>query len=507
MGLTTITFYLFLIITLLLYFLVPRKYSWLILLIASIYFLLYDNLKLNIIIYLLIILLSSYIFAILIDKYNKKKKLFLILGILCIIGVLGYLKYTNLFIVTINHLNNILGINKQFNLVDRNVPIGLSYYSLIMIGYLTDVYWGICKPCYNILKCSLFMGYFPLLTSGPFVRYEDMEKELYIKHKFNFHRLCYGLIRIFWGLFKILVISQRIGIFVDAVYSNYTLYQGFYLILAALLFSLQLYTNFSGSIDIIMGVTKIIGINLPENFTSPFFSKSLTEFWRRWHITLGSWLKDYIFYPVMRSRLVQKLGEFTKKIFGKRVSKKVMLYFSMFIMWFAIGAWHNGAYTYIIGSGLLQCLIMILEDLLSPLSKRIDQKLGINRDTFGYRCYQMIRTYLIFSFTMIFFRAPSVREAFNIIKNMFVFNPWILLDNYSLYLPGLDLLDFRILFIAIIVLFIIDYLKQKCDVIEEIFKQNIIFRYIVIYILIFSVIIFGMYGPGFDATTFIYRQF
>ncbi len=509
MILTSLTFLFFSIIVILIYFIVPKRIQWIVLLASSLTFLFYNSLTVSNIISVLIVLISAYFGAILIQKYEntKKSKIFLILTILFILGELALLKYSNLFIVTINHINNLFNINKQFNMVSFSSPIGLSYYALIMIGYVIDVYRGICKPQKNILKCALFMSYFPILTSGPFIRYDKMEDELYTKHKFSYDNLCKGLVRILWGVFKILVISQRLSLFVNTVYGDINTFNGFFIVIAAMFFTLQLYTNFSGSIDIIMGVSKIMGINLPENFTSPFFSKTITEFWRNWHITLGAWLKDYVFYPLMKSNFIQNIGNFFKKLFGKKVSKKVTLYLSMLIMWILIGIWHGGAYTYIIGSGILQFIYIFLEDLLGPIVHKINEKIGIKEDVFSYKLYQCIRTFLLFSFAMIFFRATSVSNGVDIIKHIFVYNPWVLFDNSSIYTAGLDLIDFRILIISLVVLFIVEYLQRKGSVTDMLFNQNIVFRWLVLYLLIFAIIIFGMYGPGYDPTVFIYRGF
>ncbi|HIU12388.1 MAG TPA: MBOAT family protein [Candidatus Onthocola stercorigallinarum] len=509
MILTKFNFFVFLFITLILYYILPKRFQWIILLISSIFFLFYDNFKIETILFILLVIVTSYICGRLIYRYKdtKKSKIVLLIGILLILGQLIYLKYTNLFAITLNHLFNLFDINYQFDLVSRISPLGVSYYSLIMISYLIDIYRGICKPQNNILKCALFMSYFPQLTSGPFVRYNDMENKLYENHKFDYHTICSGLIRFLWGLFKVLVISQRLGIFVDTVYGNYTVYDGFFIVIAAMFFTLQLYTNFSGSIDIIMGASEMFGINLPENFRTPFFSKTITEFWRRWHITLGSWLKDYIFYPLLKSNVIQKLTKFCKKHLGKKASKKIPLYLSMFIMWLIIGVWHGGAYTYIIASGILQFIFILCEDLLEGVVKKVNKFLRIDVNTFSYKLYQCTRTFLLFSFAMIFFRATSISNAIDIIKNAFVWNPWILLDNSSLYTAGLDMLDFRLLIISLIVLFGIELLQRSGSVREKLFKQNIVFRWSIIYILLFAIIIFGCYGPGYDATSFIYRQF
>ncbi len=509
MNLTSLVFLFFYLIIFIIYFIVPKKFQWIILSISSFIFLFYHNLSFATISQALIALLSAYLFGILIEKNleNGKSRKFLLFGIGLILIELIYLKYTNLFISTFNYIVRVFHIGSQQSYIYRNSLIGISYYSLIMISYLIDVYRGSCKAQKNIFKCALFMFYFPILTSGPFIRYNDMESELYSGHKFNYHTMCSGLLRICWGIFKVLVISQRLGYFVDGVYNNLALYNGFYVLIAALFFPLQLYTNFSGSIDIIMGISEILGIKLPENFKTPFFSKTITEFWRNWHITLGAWLKDYIFYPLLKSDIMQKLNRECKKIFGKKTGKKIPLYLSMLIMWILIGTWHGGAYTYIIGSGLLQFIFIFLEDILSPIVSKINIKLGINEETFSYKLYQVIRTYLLFSFSMIFFRATSISNAIDIIKNIFVWNPWVLFDHTSLYKTGLDLYNYHILIVSLIAMFVVQLLQRTGSVREKLCKQNIIFRWTIIYILIFSIIIFGCYGPGYDPTTFIYRQF
>ena len=509
MSLTSLVFLIFCVITLIVYFIAPKKTQWIILLLSSMIFLFWDNFSVETVIQALMVLVPTYILGNLIEKYHdtKKAKGFLILGIFIILGQLIYLKYTNLFLRTANHLFNFLHYNYQFKTVTRNSLIGISYYSLIMISYLIDIYRGACKAQKNIFKCALFMSYFPILPSGPFIRYEKIEIDLYKKHQFNFEAMCRGLVRILWGVFKILVISQRLGSFVDTVYGNLAVYNGFYTILAALFFTLQLYTNFSGSIDVIMGISEILRIHLPENFSAPFFSKTITEFRRNWHITLGAWLKDYIFYPLLKSNAMQSLNKKCKETFGKKNGKKIPLYLSMLIMWIIIGIWHGGAYTYIVGSGLLQFLFIFLEDTLAPFASKINKKLGINPETFSYKLYQIIRTYLLFSFSMIFFRANSLPDAIKIIKSIFVWNPWILLDNTSLYKAGLNLQDFRVLSISLITLFVVEWLSRKGDVREKLFKQNIIFRWTMIYLLIFAIMIFGCYGSGYDAAAFIYRQF
>ena len=506
MNLTSFSFIIFCILTFTLYFSFPKKYKWIVLSVSSLFFLFYKNVTLSTLLQALIILFVSYFIGLKLEKNKNTKtgKKYLTFGILIILGVLIYLKYTNLFLTTFNHLFNLFNINFQFELVHHNSLIGLSYFSLIMIGYLTDIYRGVTNAEKNIFKCALFMSYFPILNSGPFVKYDQMKESLYKDHKFDFDRLKRGAIRVLWGIFKILVISQRLGIFVDKVYGDLTKFKGVYVVIACLFFTLQLYTNFSGSIDMIMGISEIFDIKLPENFDAPFFSKTITELWRRWHITLGAWLKDYIFYPLLKSDFMQKIGKFCKEKFGKKAYKKVPLYLSMFVMWILIGAWHGGAYTFIIGSGLLQFIYMFLEDNLTPISDKINNKLGINKETFIYRLYQRIRTFLLFSFSMIFFR---VSKAIKIIKAMFVRNYHVLIGK-SLFKAGLNISNFAVLIIALVILFIVELFKNRGKDVRDILdKQNIVFRWIIYFALIFGIIIFGCYGVGYNPADFIYREF
>ncbi len=511
MSLISFSFLLFCIITILIYFIVPKKFQWIILLISSICFLFYKNLNIYTIIQSLIVLLSSYSFGILIEKFRneKKSKIFLLIGIFIILAQLIYLKYTNVFLRSFNLIFSLFNIKYRFILLsNKPVLIGISYYSLIMISYLIDIYRRACESQKNIFKCALFMSYFPILTSGPFIRYDNIKDKLYSQHKFNYSLMCKGLIRILWGLFKVIVISQRLGYFVDTVYGNIYTYIGFYIVIATLFFTLQLYTNFSGSIDIIMGISEIFGIDLPENFRAPFFSKTITEFWRNWHITLGAWLKDYIFYPLLKSNFIQALTHKCKNKFGKKIGKKIPLYICLFIMWILIGIWHGGDYTFIIGSGILQFVFILIEDIFGTIIIKINDKLGINMKTFSYKLYQVIRTYLLFSFAMIFFRADSVINALETIRFMFVWNPWILFDHTSLYAAGLDRYDFGVLIISLVALFIVDIGIKKFDSVrDKLLQQNIVFRWGVIYLLLFVIIIFGCYGVDYNPSSFIYRQF
>lgn len=506
MEITSFIFILFILGTVGLYYIIPKKSQWVFLLLCSSFFLFYKNFSWTILLCVLLVLLTAYLGGLLIEKVRKKKTtIFLI--VLIILSQLIVLKYTNLFGTSLEVIITMLKGTFSWENVHYLAPLGVSYYTLIMIGYVVDVYRGAVKAQKNIFKCALFMIYFPQLVSGPITRYETMEKELYKKHRFNYDTFVKALVRILWGFFKILVISVRLGTIVDEIYGNMSIYQGLYIWFAAGAYTLQLYTNFSGSIDIIMGISECFGITLPENFNTPFFAKSITEFWRRWHISLGNWLKDYIFYPLMKSSFIQNMIIKLKKVFGKKAGKKIPLYLAMLILWLCIGIWHGGAYNFIVASGLFQFLYIVGEDLLSPIADKINKKLHINSDTFGYKFYQCIRTFILFSFSMIFFRASSCSQAIEIIKNGFtIFNPQILLGD-NLFNVGLIFADYKVLILALCVLFTVELNDRKRSVRDKLFEQNLVFRWLLLILLLFFVVIFGSYGPGYDSATFIYRQF
>lgn len=298
--------------------------------------------------------------------------------------------------------------------------------------------------------------------------------------------------------------------FVNTVYADYREYAGWYVILAVIFFVFQLYADFSGAMDIVLGVSECLGICLPENFDSPFFATSIAEFWRKWHITLGSWLREYIFYPLQRSNIFRKMKKWCKKRFGKDYEKRFNLpmYVGMFITWFLIGAWHGGSWNCIlIGSGLYYWFLITASELCRPFFQMLIERLHINTKCFSWKLFQRVRTFLLFAFGLSFFRAVNLREGFQMWKSAFSTNNiWILFDE-SLYNLGLDRKDFTVAIYGIIIIFVVDFLKQKMNIREEFMKQNYVFRVIGILSLLYAIVIFGMYGSGYNAASFIYEQF
>ena len=483
MGLTNFTFFLFCFISLIIYYIVPRKYSYITLLISSLFFLFYNDLTLTNILYVLIILFTSYISGLLIKKYENNKKSITVTGVLIILLELIFLKYSNLFLTTSNIL-----FKTDFSLFEKSSPLGLSYYSLMMIGYIINVYWGSTEDEKNILKLSTFMMYFPTLTSGPFIKYEDIKDELNERKRFDINNIMNGLIRTLWGLFKVLVMSTRLNIFVSTVYGDLSNYNSLIIFLSILLYTFELYTNFSGSIDIIMGISNMFGINLPENFNNPFASETITEFWRRWHITLGEWLRIYIFYPLLKSNVMQNLTKKCKGLFGKK-GKKIPTFISMFILWVLIGIWHGGEYKYILASGILQFIFIFFEDITNSVNKRCSKPI---------KCIRILRTFILFSLSMVFFRAISIESGLSIFKSLANFSAGFSIDFFSI-------VDYIIIGVSLIVLLVVDNFMDRIKELAS--KIKLEYKLSLIFTLIIIVLLFGKYGLGFVSTDFIYGKF
>ncbi|MDR0823203.1 MAG: hypothetical protein LBN20_05450, partial [Endomicrobium sp.] len=295
MVLTSFYFFIFLAVLTLLYWTLPKRFQWILLLLGSIFFYLFAGLK-SIASLVFITALTIWAGAYLIDKISsdRKKTLILIITILINIAILGFFKYYNFFADNINILAKLFHLNGQsLPILKLLLPLGISYYTFQTVGYLIDVYRGIAEPQKNPAKFALFAMFFPSVSIGPIHRYNELAPQLYAHHNFDYTQWTFGIQRILWGLFKKLVIADRLAMFVNPIFNDYGQYAGLYLFIAIIFFAFQIYTDFSGCMDIVIGAGQMFGIKMNENFNTPFFSRSISEFWRRWHITLGAWMKDY----------------------------------------------------------------------------------------------------------------------------------------------------------------------------------------------------------------------
>ena len=479
-------FLIFFPIVTLIYFFIPYRVRWIWLLITSYYFYMCWNPK-----YAILIATSTlitYLSGILISKSKDKKKLWVALSFISNLGILFFFKYFNFAIENINIILNKLHITLITPSFDVLLPVGISFYTFQALSYTVDVYRGDVKPEKNLGKYALFVSFFPQLVAGPIETSKHLLDQFNHNYDFDYERVKSGFLLMLWGFFQKLVIADRIAIVVNTVYNNYTSYSGFTLIVATVLFAFQIYCDFSSYSDIAIGCARVMGFELMQNFNRPYFSKSIAEFWRRWHISLGGWFRDYLYIPLGGSR-----------------HGKLKKYRNIMIVFLTSGLWHGAGWGFIVW-GFLHGFYQVVGDLLKPTREYFIDKLNINKNGFFHRLSQIVIVFILVDFAWIFFRANTFRDAIGIIKNMFVFNPWILFDG-SLYNLGLDQKDFIVGILAIFALIIVSLLRRNTRLINLIGNQNIIVRWVFYFTFLYSILIFGIYGPGYEAQQFIYFQF
>lgn len=531
MAFVSTSFIIFLSIIALVYFLVPLNHRWKVLLIASyIYFWINSE-------WLLVIMFATtavtFLTAAFIQKIFHNSNQFLqanksllspkerkshkeqaklrakrvLLGGVCFdLGLLLVLKYFNFFASIPNQL---LG---QFGIVIPQVrfllPIGISFYTLQAIAYMTDVYRGKYEADHDFFKFMLFMSYFPQIVQGPIPRYNQLAHQLYEGHTFSYQRLAFGSQLILWGFLKKLIIADRIAIPTNLIFDNYQDYSGIIVFLGAVFYGIQVYADFSGGMDIARGISQIFGIELELNFRQPYFSRSIEDFWRRWHITLGGWMRDYVFYPLSLSKSFAKLGKHARNIFGSFFGKRLPAFLSMFIVYFLVGFWHGPEWKYI-AYGVWNGVFIVAGILLTDVYVAVRKKLRIPEQSASWRFFQIFRTFILVSMGRFFSRAADLSAALDMFKRMWT--DWYDLSplfNGSMTELNLDTGNWLVLIAGIVLLLVVDSLHERdIHIREHIAQQNIIFRWSIYYAACILLAIFGIYGPGFDSASFIYAQF
>lgn len=369
MSLISMEFLIFVGIAVIGYYLIPKRFQWIWLLIFS--YIYYASSGIKILFFLLYTTITTYGTGRLLDRVNhkelprneaKSRKRRILIGCLLLnFGMLAVLKYTNFAIENVNAIFH-AGISFQKLIL----PLGISFYTFQSMGYIIDVYWGKYEAEKNPFRFALFVSFFPQLLQGPIGRFDRLARQLYEQHSFDLLKAQYALQLMLWGFFKKLVLADRAAVVVNQVFQNYTQYSGVTNIVAVLMYSIQLYMDFSGGMDVVMGVAALFGVELDQNFKRPYFATSITDFWHRWHITLGTWMKDYIFYPVSLSKWMGKFGKWSKKAFGKKTGRVVPICVANIIVFLVVGIWHGAAWKYI-AYGLYNGLIIAISSLLAPL--------------------------------------------------------------------------------------------------------------------------------------------
>ena len=474
-----------------LYYLIPRKMRYIWLLIASYYFYMSWNPK-----YVILIATSTILTwgtALLIEKRQSRCLLFSCIGIN--LAILFLFKYFDFGIDTINRFLGKIGISLISNPFDFLLPVGISFFTFQAIGYIVDVYKGQTKAEHNLLKYALFVSFFPQLVAGPIERSGNLLKQIQESQQKKvcdlYKQITNGLIYMLYGFFLKLVIADRIAILVDHVWDEWYLYGGIELIVAMLGFALQIYCDFSSYSTIAIGAAQVMGFELMENFNAPYFATSIKEFWRRWHISLSTWFRDYVYIP---------LG-------GNRKSK-VRKYINLMITFLLSGLWHGASWNYVVWGGI-HGFYQIMGELTSPIRKKIYPLIGIKKDTAFYRAGSMLCTFLLTSFAWIFFRSTGLHAAVSFCINIVrMWNPWVIFDGTLLSL-GLSLYEWNILLVALLVLILTDYVRVKkhMRIDQYLEEQGAFCKILAIIFLCVYIFIFGIYGGGYDASQFIYFQF
>ena len=421
MSLVSNTFVLFVAATVILYYIVPSSLQWILLLAVS--YLYYMSGNAGYVVYILYSTVVIYVCALLITYFREHGKagwlprFFVILGLILNLGMLGFVKYFGFFVTNLNVLAHL-----QLPKADLILPLGISFYTFQSSGYLLDVYWKKAQAQRNPFKFALFVSYFPQLLQGPIGKYDRLQEQLTAKHKLQWDSFCRGLERILWGYGKKIIIADWAGVFADAVWGNLQQYNGI-TFFALLFYGIQLYADFSGAIDIVIGISQLFGITLDENFRRPYLAVSMADFWKRWHITLGDWMMNYVFYPVSLSKWMMSFSKWSRKVFGKKTGRTMPIALADLIVFFLVGIWHGASWKYVV-YGLLNGGIIAFSDLMKYQYRSWRQALHIGGNEPWFRAFQILRTFILVNLRWFFDRSDDLHQAGFMIRQAFThFDP------------------------------------------------------------------------------------
>lgn len=479
MNFNSLQYLCFLPVTVILYYILPKRVKNPVLLAASFYF--YACWQPLYALLMLFSIAATYVCGLLIDRFNSRKKLWLALCFAINLAILFFFKYFNFATDTVTDVLRLLGVNASPLTLDVLLPVGISFYTFQALGYTVDVYRGSVPVEKNFIDYALFVSFFPQLVAGPIERTGNIVPQLKAAHKFSFINIRDGMTLILWGLMKKMLIADNAAVVVNTVYNNVGAHSGKQFIFATVMFALQIYCDFSAYSDIAKGSAKLIGIDLMKNFDCPYGAQSIKDFWRRWHISLSTWFKDYLYFP---------LG-------GSRCSK-LRNCINLVIVFAVSGLWHGAAMTFVLW-GLLHGIYQVTGIVLTPLKKKfytvIPQKNII---------MAVIRTLFTFALVCIgwvLFRANSVGDALVVFKEIFTLSG--VFDIFSL---GLSRGTLWAVGIAAAVLVLFDF-TDRHDAVTRFVNRHTLLRYAVWLVILLSIFVFGYYGSGFDPQDFVYFQF
>ncbi|MBP3650676.1 MAG: MBOAT family protein [Clostridia bacterium] len=498
------TFLLFFPIVTLAYFILPKKVRWVWLLVASFYFYMCWEP-----VYALLILASiaiTYLSGLAIGHYagNEEKprrigmqKLAVALSFILNLGILCFFKYFDFLAENLCNLLALTGIQLTRPKFSILLPVGISFYTFQALGYTMDVYRGKIDVERNFFRYALFVSFFPQLVAGPIERSGNLLRQLRTPTTVNYDRIRKGLMMMLWGYFLKMVISDRAAVIVNHVFGNFERYAGLTIVFATMMFAIQIYCDFGGYSAIAIGAAQVLGFELCQNFRQPYFATSVADFWHRWHISLSTWFRDYLYIPMGGSR-----------------RGKLRKWLNVLITFLVSGLWHGANWSYVLWGGLNGAMQVIGEwkDLLKNKGKAMLTSKGWKEPesthSFSARLLKTLITFCLICLTWVFFRAESARQGFQILRQMFMsWNPWVLFDGTLLRI-GLTQTQMLWLLVCIAVLFCVDILHEKGHHLrDELVRQQFWFRVLIYVLGLFSILMFAVYGPGMDASAFIYFQF
>lgn len=486
----SIDFLIFFPIVISIFFIIPKKWRCIWLLISSYYFYMSWNPK-----YALLIAGSTvvtYLSGLFIEHANSKgkttsMKLYVLASLIINLGILCFFKYANFFLSNLSLLFSHIGIGTIDKRFDFLLPVGISFYTFQALSYTIDVYRGQIKAERNLFKYALFVSFFPQLVAGPIERSKNLLTQIQNVENiqvWNFDRVRNGFLLMFWGLFQKLVIADRASLVVDKVITNYTNYGFIEISIAVILFAFQIYCDFGGYTNIARGAAQVMGVSLMQNFKQPYLARNIKEFWRRWHISLTSWFTDYLYIPLGGNR--------------KGTLRK---YLNILIVFGISGLWHGASWNFV-AWGCIHAIYLICEDIKIIYQK--NKNIYTENACFSKRLREIITTFVLADFAWIFFVCKDLTHAINVIKQMFS----VIVVQSSFLNLGMDLIDWQIIFASVIILYIVDIIHEKgYSIFDIVSHQEIWFRWILYLGLIWGIIMLGIYGIAYDTSTFIYFQF
>lgn len=484
------SFFLFFPIVVLVHFLLPKKVQYIWLLVASYYF--YMNWDARYVLLLLFSTAVTYLSGIALERVqtDRARKAAVAVSFVLNIGVLFFFKYFDFAVDSLNLVLMQIGLSVPKPQLNVLLPVGISFYTFQALSYTMDVYRKDIKAEQNFFRYALFVSFFPQLVAGPIERSKNLLRQVNQTHRFDYDKMREGLLIMLWGYFLKLVVADRVAIVVNTVYGDYTQYGGAYIIVASVLFALQIYCDFAGYSTIAIGAAKVLGFQLMENFDCPYFSRSIGEFWRRWHISLSSWFRDYLYIPL-----------------GGNRKGTLIKYRNLMIVFLVSGLWHGAAGTYVVW-GLIHGIYQVIGSVTRPLRDKINEALELDPHSIGHKLVSGIITFGLVDFAWIFFRAENIWAAIAMIKSMLHFGNLGSLLSGGLYELGLNAKNIKVLIFSVLVLLAADFMKYKgIKVREVIMAQELWCRWLCYIAAFWFILIFGIWGGNYDASSFIYFQF